>query len=73
MGLRRIDVCGLPPPEPLERVVEALTTLESDDALVVVIHREPVLLYSLLARHRFHWETTLRDDGVFEVRIERRP
>lgn len=73
MRERRIDVRGLPPCEPLERVLDALALLPADEALVVSIHREPFPLYGLLPKLRCAAETTALADGSFEVRITRSP
>jgi len=43
-----LDVRGLAPPEPMQRVLEALARLPAQAVLVVRIHREPVLLYQLI-------------------------
>lgn len=72
MGERRLDVRGLPPCEPLERVLDALESLPRGDVLVVDIHREPFPLYALLPDLGCVANTTPQPDGTFVVRITRR-
>lgn len=64
-----IDVCGLEPPEPMERVLDALSTLKPGQRLRVVIPREPYPLYSILDRNGYLHETKSRKDFLFEVLI----
>lgn len=64
-----IDVCGLEPPEPMERVLEALDRLQPGQRLRVLIPREPVPLYRILDRNGYLYETKSREDFLFEVRI----
>lgn len=64
-----LDVCGLEPPEPLERVLEALSSLAPEQRLRVVIGREPVPLYAILQRNGYAHSTHCRDDYLYEVLI----
>jgi uncharacterized protein (DUF2249 family) len=64
-----LDVRGLEPPEPLERVMEALAELQPDQTLCMLIDREPRPLYGILERNKFAYEAKLRDDYVYEIRI----
>ncbi|HTX66525.1 MAG TPA: DUF2249 domain-containing protein [Opitutaceae bacterium] len=43
-----LDVRGLPPPEPMQHVLEALAGLPAGATLLVHIHREPMLLYQMI-------------------------
>jgi uncharacterized protein (DUF2249 family) len=52
---RVLDVSALPPPEPLERVLDALSDLQSGDRLVVHLHRQPFPLYDILGRLGYGW------------------
>lgn len=62
-----IDARGLLPPEPMERVLEALPKLERGDALTLLLPREPFPLYSVLTREGFVWQTRLEPDGTFVI------
>ncbi|MEW8070172.1 MAG: DUF2249 domain-containing protein [Candidatus Thiodiazotropha endolucinida] len=57
----RLDVRELEPPVPLERILEALEELSSDDWLRVRHSREPYPLYSLLRDMDFAWSTKWRN------------
>lgn len=64
-----IDVCGLEPPEPLERVLEALSGLNAGQRLKVIIGREPFPLYRILDNNGYRHKTTPRADYLFEILI----
>ncbi|MFI4939608.1 MAG: DUF2249 domain-containing protein [Burkholderiales bacterium] len=65
----KLDVCGLEPPEPLERALDALMTLRSGQRLCMLIDREPHPLYRILARNGFVHQTRIRPDHLVEVLI----
>ena len=67
-----IDVCGLQPPEPLERVLEALSRLQPGQRLRMLIDREPRPLYGILERNGYTYDATLRDDYIYEILIRTR-
>lgn len=54
---QRLDVRELEPPVPLERILEALEDLATNDWLRVQHNREPYPLYSLLREMDFTWNT----------------
>ncbi len=64
-----LDVCGLEPPEPLERVLEALSSLPSGRRLCVIIGREPIPLYRILEQNGYAHQTRCREDFLYEVLI----
>lgn len=64
-----LDVCGLEPPEPLERVLEALATLPEGQRLCMLINREPRPLYRILDNNGFLHKTTERPDFLYEILI----
>lgn len=64
-----LDVCGLEPPEPMERVLEALSRLEPGRRLRMLIDREPRPLYAVLERNGYRYERNLRPDYVYEITI----
>lgn len=64
-----LDVSDLPPPEPLERVLDALADLPEGDALKVRLPMEPVLLYPMLRSMGMNWERTAHHDSVVELLI----
>ncbi|MFB9240575.1 DUF2249 domain-containing protein [Massilia antarctica] len=70
--LHHLDVRGLEPPEPMERVLEALDRLPDSDQLCMLIEREPRPLYRILAHNGYGYNTTILPDYLYEVRIWRR-
>jgi uncharacterized protein (DUF2249 family) len=58
-----LDLRTLPPPEPMERVLDALDVLAAGAELRVLLAREPHPLYGVLARMGYRWRTEWRDDG----------
>lgn len=64
----RLDVADLPPPEPLERTLDALAMLPPGDRLVLHHRRQPYPLYDLLGRMGYRWEVT-GSDGDWTILI----
>lgn len=64
-----LDVCGLEPPEPLERVLSALSTLAPEQKLCMLIDREPLPLYRILGNNGYAYQTELRPDYRYEILI----
>lgn len=67
-----LDVRGLPPPEPFEQIMRALSSLTEETVLQVQIHREPYPLYEVLRENGYAWQTTALADGSFSIRISQR-
>lgn len=65
-----LNVCGLEPPEPMERVLDALDHLAPGKTLRMLIDREPRPLYRILQRNGYRYEAVLRDDGRYEIAIQ---
>lgn len=63
-----LDVRGLPPPEPMQHIMDALDLLARGDVLHVAMDREPHPLFAMLDRdgclHQGEWT----DDG-YALRI----
>lgn len=66
---RVLDVSTLEPPEPLERILDALADLPDGDWLNVLHRREPHPLYGMLRDMDYHWRTTARVPNRFEILI----
>jgi uncharacterized protein (DUF2249 family) len=64
-----IDARDLEPPEPFERVMEALCDMQPGDDVVLVLTREPFPLYRVLERNGYFWNATWFDDGRCEILI----
>lgn len=73
MPMVHLDVRGLEPPEPMERVLAALDTLPDGTQLRMLIEREPRPLYRILTRNGYTYYTALLPDFLYEVRIWRLP
>ncbi len=67
-----LALCGLEPPEPMERVLAALPTLVDGRYLRMVIDREPLPLYALLTRGGFDYEVRGPHTGRYDIDIWRR-
>jgi uncharacterized protein (DUF2249 family) len=65
-----LDVRGLACPEPLEVVLETVTTLASGQYLEVIHYQEPKLLYPLLQKRGFDY-LVQKGDAPFKVLIWR--
>ncbi|WP_295453815.1 DUF2249 domain-containing protein [uncultured Thiodictyon sp.] len=63
-----LDVRTLPPPEPLERVLDALTNLPAGGRLWVLHRREPFPLYDMLQTMGYSWRSR-GHEGHFEILI----
>lgn len=66
-----LDVRGLPPPVPFEKITLALQTLAAGETLQVHIHREPFPLYDVLRDTGYAWQTFALVDGSFKILINR--
>ena len=68
-GLKVIDARGLEPPEPFERVMEALSVMEPEGQVLLILNREPFPLYRVLRVNGYRHETKAFPDGRFEIVI----
>lgn len=68
---RQIDVRGLPPPEPFEKIMNALQTLPADTELLVQIHREPYPLYDVLRDSGYIWQTEMLAEDNYRIIISK--
>ena len=64
-----LDVRGLEPPQPMVRILEALTTLAPGAALRARTDRRPMHLYALLEERGFRATTEPEPDGSFVTHI----
>lgn len=64
-----VDVRGLEPPEPMERVLNALGELGPDEQLLMIIDRQPRPLYRILQNNGYAYSETFKPEGVFEILI----
>lgn len=64
-----LDVRGLEPPEPMERVLDALAGMQRGQQLRMRIDREPRPLYRILERNGYRFDAQTTPDGEFEILI----
>lgn len=70
-NFRELDVRGLPPPEPFEKIMRALQTLPAGTELLVLIHREPYPLYEVLRGNGYAWQTDMLAEDKFRIIISK--
>ena len=64
-----VDARWLEPPEPMQRVLQALETRGPGQRLRLLIHREPYPLYDLLDARGIGWRSRALADGCYEILI----
>jgi uncharacterized protein (DUF2249 family) len=64
-----IDARELEPPEPFERVMDALSDLTPGERIKLILNREPHPLYRVLERNGYTYDPTWFDDGRCEILI----
>lgn len=64
-----LDARGLEPPAPMERVLQTLALLRPGQAIRLLLHREPVPLYPLLAQRGYGHTTHREADGSYVILI----
>jgi len=67
--LQIIDCRALSPPEPMERILEAVETLGKGQAILMIHHKKPRLLYAKLEERQCASETITLEDGSVQVLI----
>ncbi|HKK14055.1 MAG TPA: DUF2249 domain-containing protein [Gammaproteobacteria bacterium] len=65
----RLDVSALAAPEPLERVLEALETLQPGQYVRMLHRREPFPLYGMLTEDGFLYLTRPGQSAAYEIFI----
>lgn len=64
-----IDARDLEPPEPMEKVMQALALLRPGQSIRMLLHREPFPLYPILAGKGFCHDTRMEADGSYVILI----
>jgi uncharacterized protein (DUF2249 family) len=64
-----LDVRGMEPPEPLERVLSTIGDFRPGDTLKLLIDREPRPLYRILKDNGYGWRVEAGAEAVFEITI----
>ena len=65
-----LDLRGLFPPEPMERVLDALTALLPGQKVRLLIEREPHPLFRILERNGYRYRCTEPEAELFQVVID---
>jgi len=66
-----VDARGLEPPEPLVRILEAVSNLPKEAQLHARTDRRPMHLHSQLEQRGFTGESEEQNDGSFVTHIRR--
>lgn len=64
-----LDIRGMTPPEPLDRVLGALADFRAGDTLRLLTDFEPMPLYRILDRDGFRHHVEPGDNAQYEVTI----
>ncbi|HEX4883153.1 MAG TPA: DUF2249 domain-containing protein [Casimicrobiaceae bacterium] len=64
-----LDIRGMEPPEPLERVLGTIADFRAGDTLKVLSNFEPRPLYRILERDGFQHRVESGADAPFEITI----
>jgi uncharacterized protein (DUF2249 family) len=64
-----IDARWLEPPEPMEKVMQAVGLLKPGQHIRLLLHREPFPLYPILENQGYSHETMPQPDGTFIILI----
>ena len=67
-----LDLRGLFPPEPMERVLDALAGLLAGQQIRLLIDREPHPLFRILERNNYRYTNTQPAPGLYQIVIQER-
>lgn len=70
-SMTEIDCRGLPPPEPMVKVLEAVETLATGGTLGALLPREPRFLFPELEKRGHAWRGEMQPDGSYRIVIRR--
>lgn len=65
-----VDARDLEPPQPMERVMQALALLRPGQSIRMLLHREPFPLYPILAERGYRHSTHMEADGSYVILIQ---
>ena len=69
--IMEVDACGLEPPQPMVKILEALAALPAGAELQARTERKPMHLYIQLEERGFAGTTEEQNDGSFITKIRR--
>ncbi|CAG1004586.1 hypothetical protein BURK1_03127 [Burkholderiales bacterium] len=64
-----LDVRGMQPPEPIERVLETIGDFHAGDTLKLVIDCEPKPLFRILQANDYSWRVEPGTESNYEITI----
>ena len=67
-----LDLRGMFPPEPMERVLDALAALLPGQQVRMLIDREPHPLYRILEQNGYTFSRSEPEPGLYQVIIQER-
>ncbi|MES2759957.1 MAG: DUF2249 domain-containing protein [Pseudomonadota bacterium] len=67
-----LDLRGLFPPEPMERVLDALAGLLAGQQIRMLIEREPHPLFRILDNNNYRYRSTEPEPGLYQIVIQER-
>ncbi len=67
-----LDLRGLYPPEPMERVLDALAGLLAGQQIRMLIERQPHPLYRILETNNYRYSSTEPEPGLYQIVIQER-
>ncbi|PIW98956.1 MAG: hypothetical protein COZ80_07930, partial [Ignavibacteria bacterium CG_4_8_14_3_um_filter_37_9] len=67
-----LDVRELVPPEPMIKILEALSQVDENTVLLVHHHREPMMLYPKLEERGYEAVTNKIEENYFKVVITKK-
>nr|WP_281348945.1 DUF2249 domain-containing protein [Paracoccus limosus] len=62
-AVHELDLTGLTPPEPMVRILEAVTGLAPGEVLFALLDREPMFLFPELAQRGHEWAGNFARSG----------
>jgi len=66
-----LDVRGMEPPQPLERVLETIGDFQAGDRLTLIIDCHPTPLFKILDRNGYGYRTEPGKESIHEITIWR--
>ncbi|MBC7684577.1 MAG: DUF2249 domain-containing protein [Bdellovibrionales bacterium] len=67
-----LDLRGSFPPEPMERVLDALAGLLAGQQIRLLIEREPHPLFRILEKNNYRYSSTEPEPGLYQILIQER-
>jgi uncharacterized protein (DUF2249 family) len=67
-----LDLRGLYPPEPMDRVLDALAGLLAGQQIRMLIERQPHPLYRILETNNYRYSSTEPEPGLYQIVIQER-